>query len=68
MDYTEDIEGVYLLQLSLSQFFIEIDIYNKVKLSDSVLLAQLFDNIYTANSFKNLLSKHYNKEFTVIKI
>lgn len=59
---------IFLLQLSVSQYFVEINEENRVIVSDSILRATIFDNIYTGNSFKNLLLKHYEKDFNLIKI
>ena len=60
--------NIYLLRYSLNQFFKEIDNNNTVVISNSCLSAMIFDNIYTANSFKTLLNKQYQKEFHVINI
>ena len=59
---------IYILQLSLNHYFVEINNENKVITSNSPLSAVLFDNIYTGNSFKKLLKKHYDKEFNLVRI
>lgn len=59
---------VFILQLSLNHWFKEINKENKVINSDNSIDAMLFDNIYTVNSFKTLLSKNYNTEYQVIKL
>jgi hypothetical protein len=60
--------NIYLLQKSINTYFKEIDLSNKVIISDKSINAMLFDNIYTANSFKTLLKKHYSEKFKVIQI
>lgn len=60
--------NIYLLRCNINQFFKEIDNSNNVVISDSCLSAMIFNNIYTANSFRTLLNKQYQKEFHVINI
>lgn len=61
-------QSYYILQQSLNHYFIEISLKNEVVKSNHSLLAMVFDNIYTANSFKTLLFNHYKEKFTVIHL
>lgn len=61
-------KSFYILQQSLNQYFIEIDKKNNVVKSDHSMLAMVFDNIYTANSFRTLLFNHYSESFTIVNL
>lgn len=61
-------KSFYILQQSVNRYFEEINSQNVVVKSNSCIRAMLFDNIYTANSFKTLLNKHYSEKFKVINL
>lgn len=59
---------IFVLQKSLNQYFTEINLKNEVVITDNSMNAMLFDNIYTANSFKTRLKDQYLLNFNVIEL
>ncbi len=59
---------IYILQSGINHYFQEISDEDKVVTTNSSLMAMIIPNIYTANSFRNLLKKHYKKEFIIVPI
>ncbi len=59
---------MYILKISLTNYFVEIDKTNQIVITSSPLLAMIFDDFNIALKFKTTLKENYNKQFNIIEL